>query len=66
MFIENISDNASEREVIFPSGSEFIIDDVLPNKTFMFQGREYNLTVIQITIPLYISNLLAWINKSEV
>ncbi len=31
ILIENITDVKGEEEVIFPSGSEFIIEDVLPN-----------------------------------
>ncbi len=55
MYIENISDNANEKEMMFPSGCEFIIDDVLLNEELKHQEKQYNLTVIKITIPLYIN-----------
>ncbi len=36
ILVENITDVKGEEEVVFPSGSEFIIEDVLPNSVVEF------------------------------
>lgn len=55
MYVENITAVKGEKEVIFPSGSEFFIQEVKEHeKLVTTYGLEKELTVIQITIPLYI------------
>lgn len=48
IFVENITDVKGENEVIFPSGSGFIVEDIyLSNKKSQFYK-------IKIIIPLYV------------
>ncbi len=55
MMVENITDVKGENEMIFPSGSEFIIEDVLPNERIKLCTTEIKTQkIIKITIPLFI------------
>lgn len=56
--IENISAVKGVEKVIFPSGTEFIIEKVNENKfkKFLFGNEYFKKIEIQITIPLYIKD----------
>lgn len=58
VYIENLTDVKGEEEILFPSGSEFLIDDILLEQIEQnSKGENKKLTMIYITIPLYIKTL---------
>lgn len=55
LYIENLTDVKGEEEVLFPSGSEFLVDEILLDQNEQnSKGENKKLTMIHITIPLYI------------
>lgn len=59
MYVENITAVKGEEEVIFPSGSEFLVEMVTNEKQFVYNDNGTNikkvLTEIKIIIPLNIA-----------
>ena len=56
VFVENITAVKGEEEVIFPSGTEFIIEDINEHKMLklIFGDEKFKIINIKITIPLYV------------
>lgn len=58
VYVENITGVKGEEEIIFPSGTEFFINDINEHvlQKFFFGEEKYQQTEIQITIPLFNKN----------
>ncbi len=57
VYVENITAVNGEEEIIFPSGSEFIVKDVNEHKILKNLFGVDRLTEVDITIPLYIKDI---------
>lgn len=58
MFVENITNVKGEEEVLFPSGTYFIVESITENKEFSITYPDQTtdkkiLIEIKIIIPLY-------------